>query len=178
MIKRDSKSQIIVKFTSNWPTLFKNLQKYSSYITHAVSQETQSQFTLEVIEDGVIYIYNTMDIFKQMNQVYTPEFIIQASQNMTLRLDPDKLLEGVVDDYSFPPEGIHFQFKYTCSPEIRDEVRALMERHYKGAVGADYIESFRSDKFDLIIRYKSLTALKSYINVMALIISGLLHETQ
>ena len=177
MGKGDS-SQIIVKFSSNWPTLFKNLQKYSSFITHAVSQETQSQFTLEVIEDGVIYIYNNLDIFKAMNVAYTPEFITQASQKVSLLLDPDKLLEGVVDDYSFPPEGIHFQFKYTCSPEIKDEVRTLMERHYKGAVGADHIESFRSDEFDLIIRYRTLTALKSYIKVISLIISGLLHESQ
>jgi len=177
-MKREAKNQIIVKFSSNWPTLFKNLQKYSSFITHAVSKETQSQFTLEVIEDGVIYIYNNLDIFKVMNRAYTPEYIAQASQKVPLRLDPDKLLEGVVDDYSFPPEGIHFQFKYTCSPEIKDEVRALMERHYKGAVGADHIESFRSDEFDLIIRYRTLTALKSYIKVISLMISGLLHETQ
>jgi hypothetical protein len=53
-----------------------------------------------------------------------------------------------------------------------------MERHYKGAVGADYIESFRSDEFDLIIRYRTLTALKSYLKVISLIISGLLHESQ
>ena len=177
MGKRDS-SQIIVKFSSNWPTLFKNLQKYSSFITHAVSKETQSQFTLEVIEDGVIYIYNNMDIFKAMNQGYTPEFIAQSSQTMTLLLDPDKLLEDVVNDASYPTEGIHFQFKYTCSPEIRDQVRSLMEHHYSSALGEDSIESFQSDVFDLVIRFKTLTSLKSYIKVMSLIISGLLQKTQ
>ena len=177
MKKRDSDHQIIVKFTSNWPPLFKNLQKYSSFITHTVSQETQSQFTLEVIEDGVIYIYNNMDIFKQMNQVYTPEFIAQASQNMTLLIDPDKLLESVVDEKTYPPEGIHFQFNFTCSPEVKDQVRLLMEHHYKAAVGDDIISS-QSDSFDLVIRYKTYAALESYLKVISLIISGLLNKTQ
>ena len=174
MEKGDS-SQIIVKFTSNWPTLFTNVQKYSAFLTHMVLQETQAQFTLEVIEDGVIYIYNNMDIFKRMNLPYTPEFIAQASQTVAIRLDPEKLLENVVDETSYPPEGICFQFKYTCSPARIDQVRTLMEHHYKSVLGDD-IESFHTDAYDLVIRYKNFAALKFYIKVISLITSGLLHE--
>jgi len=101
--------RILVEITSDYPHIFKNVQKFAGYINHLMGVQTQSLFFVEIIQNGVIYIYHDFEIFSVLNPVIRKKEIQKMVQeNFT---NAEFFLQNVLDSSTFPLMGVQFKYK-------------------------------------------------------------------
>ncbi len=171
---KNNKDQILLEFTSNWPSLFSNIPKYISFISNLLTNESRSQFFLEVVENGVIYIYNDLTTFKRMNRLYSSDLINKYEKTIGTALDPYELIDDKLTLSSFPEKGLDYQFKFYLNPDLLDEVVRIKKSHYKSYLGSE-IEFKESEEFDMVVHFKTFNAVLMHHKVICLILKGLLN---
>jgi len=170
----DRKNQILLRITSNWPSLFSNIPKYVSFINNLLTSESRSKFFLEVVENGVIYVYSDFATFKHMNQRYSLKMINKYEESIGTAMDPIELLDDNLSPSSFPEGGFDYQFKFYLDPELRDEAIQIKKDHYYSYLQPN-IEFKESKEFDLVIHYKNYEAVLVHHKVICMMLKGLLN---
>lgn len=162
--------QIIVKFSSNFPGLFRNVQKFILYLNNLFAQETKGDFYIETVKDGVLFIYKNQATFDALNPQYTKAQIAKLSKNVELQLSPEMLLKGIINEETFPDHGIDFQYNfYTADKEYA--YNKLLGFH-QGIYGKNIILSF-SKEYDLILAIKNYEDFLLYVQLIALMANGI-----
>jgi hypothetical protein len=159
--------RIIVKLTSDYPPLFKNINKYVSYLNSIIEDQTQSGQFIEKIEDGLLYIYRDLDTFTRINQPYHPfipgdqikkPYIPQKRENF--------FLKDIIDVNSFPKEGIRLFFETKSLPQ--QQILSVFENFIKNLRTPGIIISY-SEPSKLAIYFTNFDGLEEYsIAVMSL----------
>ena len=167
-------NQILLKFTSSWPTLFSNLPKYIAFINNLLTNESRSQFFVEVLENGVLYIYNNFLTYKRMNQLYTPKSIEKYLQTLGTAIEPKVLRDDNLTPSSFPKTGIDYQFNFYLESHLREEALKIKKAHYKSYLGAN-IEYRESQEFDMVVHFKNFEAVLLHHKFICLMLMGLLN---
>ncbi|UYP46666.1 hypothetical protein NEF87_002951 [Candidatus Lokiarchaeum ossiferum] len=173
MVKRE---QIILKFTSNYPKIFQNIPKFTSYINNHLGRESQSGFYLETFSNGLLYIYDSFEIFILMHSHFSREELREFEQSAGIILDPNKLLEGVLSSNRFPQEGIDFQFDFIFDQEQHSEVKNYIQRFYSINL-ENQIEFVENTEHDLVIRFLSFEGIYNYLKIISLMMNGLLKKS-
>ena len=169
----DPANQIIVKFTSNFPHLFDNVQKYLPLINNLLQSETENKFYMETIHEGLIFIYEDFMTFFLMNKPYSPEKIAGFLRSTPTVLDPLLFSENILDESNFPPNGVHFQYDIICSE--KEEIADLLFLHFQSFLLND-VERVEQEKFDLVLMLKTFDNIISYLNLVVSMYSGILSE--
>jgi len=170
--------QIIIKFTSNYPSLFNNGHKFLKFINFHMGEETDNGFYMETMENGLLYIYDDLDAFKLLNSPYTIEELYSFKENHKLVINPELLWDGIVMDNTFPPEGITLQFQIICEDKNQVEiVKDILWKHFSSYMGK-FIEKKENPEFDLVLNMKEMEAINRYALLVTEIYSGLLRDSK
>ena len=102
--------QIIIKFSSNYPGLFRNASKYILYLNTLFAKESKGSFFIETVDDGLLYIYDNEKTFDLLNVKTSPAEMSSLIKNSELKLRPEMLIDGIIDKSTFPEMGIDFQY--------------------------------------------------------------------
>ncbi len=165
--------QIIIKRTANYPGMFRNLQKYAAYINHLLADQTDQGFYLEILPDGLLYIFKNMQILRIMNQPITPHHINRLRGEMNKKISPLDLLKGVINKKTFPAEGITNVFKIIQGPV--EEIMEYMIEFFESMSDNDILVF--SDNCDkLYITFQTFDALKRNTQRISALVSGLAKE--
>ena len=171
----ENSERIIVKFSSNFPGLFRNVQKFLLYLNNLFSQETKGDFFIELVEDGILYIYKNQATFDLLNPQYSHVEISQMikEKETELPLSPEMLLDGVIDHETFPEEGIELQYNFYSTKQKEYAYNKLLSFHQE-LYGESITLSF-SEKFDLILGIKKFDDFYIYVQLIALMANGIVH---
>ena len=168
----ENSERIIVKFSSNFPGVFRNVQKFILYLNNLFTQESKGDFFIEAVEDGILLIYKNMSTFDLLNPQYSKAEIYNLINDQEMQLSPEMLLEGIIDRETFPKEGIEFQYNfYTKQKEYA--YNKLLKFH-QGLYGDRITLSF-SEKYDLILSIKNFEDFYLYVQLIALMANGIVH---
>ncbi|MCK5345005.1 MAG: hypothetical protein KAR20_16455, partial [Candidatus Heimdallarchaeota archaeon] len=141
------------------------------------TSESRSQFFVEVLENGVLYIYNDFLTYKRMNQLYTPKSIEKYLQTLGTVIEPTVLLDDNLTPSSFPEGGIDYQFNFVLASHLREEAIKIKKEHYKSYLGSN-IEFKESPEFDMVIHFHNFNAVLLHHKVICLMLMGLLNVNQ
>ncbi|WP_371805076.1 hypothetical protein [Candidatus Lokiarchaeum ossiferum] len=166
-------NQIIINFTSNFPHLFGNMQKYLPLINHLLSEETQNKFYIETTLDGLVYIYQDFNTFFLMNKPYPPEKIIKFTENHELELDPKVLPSNIINRDNFPPNGVHFQYK--IFGENKEKISDMIFAHFKSFLYDD-VSIVNNPNYDLTLKLHKFENIALYNQMVSSMYSGILTE--
>ncbi|MHA1744743.1 MAG: hypothetical protein ACTSWW_02020 [Promethearchaeota archaeon] len=170
----ENSERIIVKFTSNFPRVFQNVQKFILFLNNLFAQESKGDFFIETVEDGILFIYKNIATFDLLNPQLTEAEInkLIKEKEAELQLSPEMLLEGVVSEDTFPDQGIDFQYNfYTKQKEYA--YNKLLGFH-QGLYGDRITLSF-SEKYDLILSINNFKDFYLYVQLIALMANGIVH---
>lgn len=160
---------IYIKVTSNIP-LFKKIVKYIDLFNHHLSEQVQGGFYLEVVEGGLIYIYDGIKTFKKINRQFSPQLITDFLESHDPILPPEALLKGVLDQTTFPKEGVIVNF--VAQTEPKDHYLFIKEAHFRSYLITDVSIDTKSPD-DLILTFHTYEALLNYSKFLVAFISGL-----
>lgn len=170
----ENSERIIVKFSSNFPKVFQNVQKFILFLNNLFAQESKGDFFIETVEDGILFIYKNIAIFDLLNPQLTEADInkLIKEKGAELQLSPEMLLEGVMSKDTFPDQGIDFQYNfYTKQKEYA--YNKLLGFH-QGLYGDRITLSF-SEKYDLILSINNFEDFYLYVQLIALMANGVVH---
>ena len=171
----DSAKQIIIKFTSDFPHLFNNMQKYLPLINNLLQDETQNKFYMETIHEGLLFIYKDFQTFFLMNKPYPVEkFTKFMEMNKTqIQINPFSLFENIIDESTFPKSGVQFRYKIYCAK--KEEIADLLFLHFQSFLHED-VERLEHPEFDLILLLNSFASIVVYNNLVVSMYSGILTQ--
>lgn len=169
----ESQNQIIVKFSSNYPGLFRNVSKYILYFKHTISQESKGSFYIEIVEDGILYIYQNITTFDLLNPRTSRAEISKLINGNELQLNPDMLIDGIVDKQTFPEHGIDFQYNFYTKQkqQVSDTLLSFHQSLY-----GDNIKISSSTDYDLILSIMDFDDFYQYVQVIALMANGIVSQ--
>lgn len=171
-----TKDQIILKFTSNYPKIFQNIPKFTPYINSNLSRESQSGFYLETFSKGLLYIYDSFEIFNLMHSHFSPKELREFEQSAGIILDPNKILDGILSSQTFPPSGIDFQFDFIFDEKRFSEVKKYIHRFYSKNLESQ-VEFIENTEHDLVIRFLTYEGIYEYLKLVSLMMNGLLRKS-
>lgn len=169
----DSANQIIVKFTSDFPHLFDNMQKYLPLINNLLQDETQNKFYMETIHEGLLFIYEDFQTYFLMNKPYSLDRIKGFFQSTSPKLNPLLLSENILTESNFPKNGIQFKYNIYCSK--KEEIANLLYLHFKSFLFED-VERLEHYDFDLILLLKKYGNVLTYMDLGVSMYSGILTQ--
>jgi hypothetical protein len=126
------------------------------------------------VNNGVIYIYDDFSTFKRLNRPYSKEEINKYEEKMELVLDPKKLMDSNLTISSFPKEGLDYQCEFYLDPHLRDEVIKIKKENYQSYLGNN-IEFRESEKFDIVVHFKTFEGVFLHHKLICLMLKGLLN---
>ena len=165
----DKFDQIIVKFSSNYPNLFRNVSKSILYLNTLFSQETDEKFFIETIENGILYIYQNEQTFDILNPQTSPAEIMRLIKDNELQFNPEMLIDGIIDKQTFPETGLNFQYNIYCTNK-QQVYNKLLEFHQ--SFFGENIKIGASAKYDLILTITDFDILYLFVQVIALMANG------
>lgn len=165
--------QIYITLTSDHPEIFQTIQKNAPYINHLMESQTESQFYLEVIEKGLLYIYNDFAIFKLLNQPFTPRQVLHYIKRSKLIEELDHIFPYYLRKEKFPKEGIRIFFHTDSDP--KDEIIRLGHKHFTSLLG-DKAVIITISSGDLEIRFKTFDQFSLYLTLMASMLTGIFRK--
>ena len=166
-----SSSQIIIQFTTDFPDLFGNMEKYIPFINHQLTTETKNKFYMESITNGLVYVYADFETFQLMNQPYDLDIIEHFKATHELKLNPMLLTENIINDQNFPAGGLHFQYKIVA-PQ-REKIKSIILQHFQSFLGCAVIETDHQE-YDLRLNLQSFECIVLYTNLVSSMYSGIL----
>ena len=168
----ENSEQIIVKFTSSFPGIFRNVQKFILYLNTLFAQESQGDFFIETVEDGILFIYKNTATFDLLNPQYSKVEITRLIKKTEeeLHLSADMLLEGIINKDTFPKQGIEFQYNFYTNQ--KDYAYNKLLGFHEGLYGESITLSF-SEEFDLILSIKNYEDFYLYVQLITLMANGI-----
>ena len=163
-------AQIILKLTSDFPGLFENIHKYIDLINHLMSKETDNGFYLEIVAEGLIYIYDNLSIFKLTNPEFSSQQINNFLNSHEAVLPPKKLLGGNITPDNFPKAGVSLNFIVQTDP--KDTILVIKEAHLRSFL-AKGVSTHAKASNDLIITFHTYESLLMYSKFLVAFFSGL-----
>lgn len=151
--------------------LFTKIVKYIDLFNHHLSEQIQGGFYLEVVEGGLIYIYDGITAFKKINRQFSPQLIKSFLETHDPILPPEALLNGVLDRANFPKDGVIVNF--IAQTEPKDQYLFLKEAHFRSYLTTGVSIDTKSPD-DLILTFHTYEALLNYSKFLVALISGLL----
>ena len=173
----ENSARFLIKFSSNFPGLFRNVQKFILYLNTLFSQEVQESkgdFYIETVDDGILLIYKNKTTFDLLNPQYSKTEIISMLKNKDLPLSPEMLLDGIIDKQTFPDQGINFQYNF-YTKEKEYAYNKLLNFH-QGLYGNRITLSF-SEKYDLILSINNFEDFYLYVQLIALMANGMTQQS-
>jgi len=162
---------IIVEVSSNYPKLFQGIQKYADYINYLMDEQTFSQFYLEIVSDGLLYIYKDWATFQMINRPYRDFQLRQFQKRFKETIEPDLLLGQSLTADTFPTNGITLFFKTSCTN--KDQVLQTGELHFRSFF-EEGVEIGHDAEGDISVRFKEFEALSKYTFLISSMLSGLI----
>ena len=173
MPEKSNSNQIYVKLTSDHPEIFQNIQKNAFFINHLMEKHTQSQFYLEVIQNGMIYIYNNMEIFKLLNQPFTPRQVLRFIKRSDSITELERIFPYYLTADSFPTSGITIFFHTESSPR---ETIVEMGRAQFQSLLKDHARITTTNTGDLSIPYADFDGFSLYLTLMSSLLTGIFRK--
>ena len=162
--------QIYLKVSSDYPGFFGNVQKYVDLINHQMNVETKGGFYVEIVEDGLIYIYNDFATYKKTNQQFSPQQITHFLQTHEAIIPPENLMKGIITRENFPKGGITITFLAQTEP--KDKYLFIKEAHLRSfLIKGVSIHSKSAD--DLIVVFHTYDSLLFYYKFIVALFGGL-----
>ena len=171
--KKSKSNQIYVRLTSDHPEIFKNIQKHAPYIHHLMEGGTRAQCYLEVIQNGLLYIYNDMEIFKLLNQPFTPRQVLRFIRKSDSITGLERIFPYYLTRESYPTSGLTIFFHTDSSPRetIVEMGRAQFQSLLKG-----HALITTTNKGDLSIHFSNFDGFSLYLTLMASMLSGIFQK--
>ena len=169
----ENSDQIIVKFSTNFPGLFRNVSKYILYLNTLFAKESKGSFYIEIVEDGILYIYQNMTTFDLLNPQTSRAEISSLINSKELQLNPDMLIEGIIDKQTFPEHGIDFQYNFYSSHN-QHAYNKLLSFHQ--SIYRENVKISTSRKYDLILSIKDFDDFYLFVQVIALMANGIVSQ--
>ena len=166
-------NQILINFTSNFPNLFDNMQKFLPLINHKLREETQNNFYIETTLNGLVYIYEDFQTFFLMNKPYSPEKINRFAKLHKLELDPGVLFNGILTTENFPENGIQFQYEIFAKTKLK--IVEMLHSHFKSFLFND-VSIIDDPKFDLVLKIAKFENIVLYNQMVSTMSSGILTD--
>lgn len=127
-------SPILVKLIVDFPLILEPIKKYINYLQSIINEQTQVAIFIEIIENGLLYIFRDYETFKRLNQPYqplieNPELIIKSPKSIqNLSSNEIFLLKDVPLKDNFPEHGI--KITYTAISEPKAEIIEILTRFF------------------------------------------------
>ena len=170
----DSANQIMIKFTSNFPHLFDNMQKYLPLINNVLRVESQNKLYMETIHEGLLFIYKDFHIFFLMNKPYPPKQITNFLRSINEPiLSPFLLFENILSPSTFPSKGV--QFRYQIYSSKKKEIADMLSVHFTSFLHED-VKRLEHRDFDLILLLTKFENIVAYNNLVVSMYSGILTQ--
>ena len=166
-------NQIFIKLTSDHPKIFQNIQKHESYINHMIEKQTNSQFFIEVIQNGLIYIYDNMDIFKLLNQPISALQILRYIKKSDSISELEHIFPHYLTEDSFPTSGltIFFHTESSCQETILEMSKIQFRSLLK-----DQARITTTNNGDLSLHFLNFDGFSLYLTLLASILSGIFQK--
>src|SRR6056297_2992536 len=163
--------EVYLEITSDYNGLFKNVHKFSSYINHLLNKRTSSQFYLETIHNGIIYIYKNLELMEALN---TPLRKSQLRQILDSDMNGAALfLRDVVTEKRFPKEGIYVKFKiHAHSQQIRRALTGLSR--YFNSYRTSEVKAFEGGSNAILIHFTTFHSLNLYAQRLGILLKEIL----
>jgi len=167
----ENSDQIIIKFSSNFPGLFRNASKFILYLNTLFAKESKGSFFIETLGDGLLYIYNNKETFDLLNTKTSPSKMVDLIKNTELKLNPEMLIDGIIDKSTFPESGVDFQYNFYTNQK-QHFYRELLSFHQ--SLYKEGIKIITSEKYDLVFTIKNFDDFFLYIQNIALLANGII----
>jgi len=162
--------QIFVVFTSNFPGLFRNVSKFILYLNTLFTQESDGGLYLEMVDEGILYIYQNKTIFDSFNPHTSKAEISKLISDNDLQLKPGMLIEGIIDKHTFPEGGIEFRYNFHGSHN-QHAYNKLLSFHQ--SLYGENIRISNSSEHDLILSIRKFDDFYLFVKQMALLANGI-----
>ncbi|MHA1519928.1 MAG: hypothetical protein ACTSRK_07065 [Promethearchaeota archaeon] len=165
--------QIYVTISSDHPEIFANIQKHATYINHLIEEQANSQFFVEVIQNGLLYIYNDMEIFKLLNQPFTPRQVLRFIKKSDSITGLERIFPYYLTRESYPASGLTIFFRTESSP--REEITKMGEKHFRSLL-KDHARIYVTNTGDLSIYFPTFDGFSLYLTLMASLLTGIFQK--
>ncbi|MCF2139170.1 MAG: hypothetical protein K9W44_03870 [Candidatus Lokiarchaeota archaeon] len=166
----DHSNQIYISITSDHPEIFQKIQKNAAYINHLLEKQIGSQFYLEIIENGLLYIYNDLTIFEMLNQPFSSRQVIRFSKQSKKFDEIKSIFPFYLNEKSFPKAGIKIFFHTISKP--KEKIISIGQNHFKSLFG-DRVSIDRNKKGDLILHFHNFYDYSLYLALLASLLAGI-----
>lgn len=166
-------NQIFIKVTSDYMGFWNNIKKYSEYINHMMANETKNQFYLEILEDGLMYIYNNLSIYKKINYQFSSRQMTILKIKRKESAEYKYIIPPEINSRSFPEDGINICFNFLTEP--KDELLFIKELHLR-SLFTDDVKFRTNGNHDLILTFLTFDAVLQYTYFLSAMFTGLLKE--
>lgn len=171
----DYSEQIYIKITSDHPEIFQNIQKNAPLINHYISQNTNDKFYLEVIENGLLYIYHDFSVFSLLNQPFTERqvrnFISKSEKFHEFR----NIFPFYADGSSFPSEGIRIFFHTTSEP--KEKIIQTGKSHFY-SLFKDRVRISQELDGDLVLHITKVDDFTLYLSLIMSLLAGIFKKIE
>jgi hypothetical protein len=155
---KESPQQVIIHMKADYEMMTENSQKFITYINQLFSTGKGNALFIELIQDGVIYIFRDFDVFEYVIRPYDRE-----NEQYELFLSNSPLpLEQIMDPLNFPERGYNIEIDLVTQSGSKDELNKRM---------IQYLESLSPEfEYEMIEDQKIHLKLCSYdtIKIFAL----------
>jgi hypothetical protein len=162
----DSKDPIIIKLATSFPPLFHNIEKFCDHINNALAHQTGNGLYIEPVVNGLIYFYKDLPTLRLLNRPYHPYIDAMTSSETPLSrpiYGVSFFLAGVIDQISFPIEGISLSFENLSNNS--DDVVQVFEDFFTPLQDQEIcIRQFGATKLEVF--FKTFAALKAYADAV------------
>jgi hypothetical protein len=164
-----SVQRIIVQVTTDYPALLDPIKKYINYLQSTINQQTNLALYIEIIENGLIYIYRDLESFKKLNRPYkpmveNPDIRLRSPETVQkLRSKDLFFLQNVPLEFNFPIQGIQVIFTTITGP--KDVINAHYEQFFS-EIKDDGLKLIKKDSNTLIAHFSSYSAIVDYLKAV------------
>ncbi|WP_457558722.1 hypothetical protein [Candidatus Harpocratesius sp.] len=166
----DHSNQIYVSITSDHPEIFQKIQKNADYINHLLEKQIGSQFYLEIVEKGLLYIYNDFSVFKMLNQPFSSRQVLRFSKQSKKFDDIKSIFPFYLSEKSFPKAGIKIFFHTISEP--KEKIISIGKNHFKSLFG-DRVSINSNKPGDLILHFHNFYDFSLYLVLLASFLAGI-----
>lgn len=158
-------SLITLKLTSTFPNIFMNVHKSVDYFNHLLGNQTNSQFYLETISNGFIYIFSNMSVLEALTIPFTKteRKRLENMGNHGIQF----LFGDLFEKNPFPKEGIIINYEYEGEPQ--EAIKKRLIEYFNSYECADIHLNFIEPN-NLQVIMVTLVGLRLYANRLSQIL--------
>jgi len=166
----DYSEQIYIKISSDHPEIFQKIQKNAPYINHLLNQQTNNKFFLEVIENGLLYIYHDFSVFYLLNQPFTARQVSTFIKKSKKVHEFRDIFPFYLDESTFPSDGIKIYFQTTSEP--KNKIIQVGKAHFY-SLFKNNVRISQNIEGDLYIHFLDVQQFSLYLALMASLLAGI-----